>query len=198
LNKYFWIILFLASVITTAAVAVFLTLYFEPYQQAPLIVTPNNTAEASPTTSYYSDDRMKVRMYFLSSDQLLLEEEIREIPSSTVLKTKVELVLKAWLEGPQSPGLTLPVPAGTQLQSVFWSDPNKTMYVNFSETLIQSAPGHAMAEWATIYSIVNTVAKQSEVIEQVQILVNNQPVSDEYLVWDWSMPYKPNRAFEKK
>lgn len=184
--------------ITTAVVAVFLTLYFEPFQQVPLLVTPNSTPLAVPTASYHSNDRMNVRLYYLTGDHLLLDTETREIQSSTVIKTKVELAVKAWLEGPHGSGMILPVPSGTQLKSVFWSDSNKTMYVNFSEALLESAPGHAMAEWATIYSIVNTVAAQSVVIEQVQILVNNQPVSDENLIWDWSMPFKPNDSFVKK
>lgn len=198
MNKFFWIILFFASVITTAAVAVFLTLYFEPFKQAPLLVN-QTAAPAVPTvSSYYSSDKMSVRLYYLMADHLLLEAETREIPSSTVIKTKVELAIRAWLEGPQSTGLILPVPSGTQLRSVFWSDTNKTMYVNFSEALIEEAPGHAAAEELTIYSIVNSVAAQSPVIEQVQILVNNQPVSDEFLVWDWSLPFKPNDIFVKK
>lgn len=196
MNKFFWLIL-LASIMTTAAVAVFLTLYLEPFQKAPLFV--NTTPNASvPINTIVSNDKMQVRLYFLTADHQQLAIENREIASTPVIKTKVETALQAWMEGPKESGLILPMPSGTQLKGVFWSESSKTMYINFSEALIQNAPGHTLAEWATIYGIVNTVVDLSPLIEQVQIVVNNQPVSDDYTVWDWSMPFKPNDTFVRK
>ncbi len=195
MNRMNWVI-FLFSIVTTAAIAVFLTLYFGPQPQKTLVLD-SLEKQGNSAAGGFNDDRIETRLYFLSSDHQQLAVEKREIEATTVIKTKVEAAIREWLKGPSSSGLILPAPAGTELKSVFWSDTDRRMYLNFSETLLQNAPGHVLAEWATIYGLVNTAAAQSPMIQEVQLLVNGEPVLDEHTVWDWSMPFEPNDALVK-
>lgn len=151
--------------------------------------TPKQTGEEQPVLT-------DIKLYFLNSDLDQLVAENRRIETRNSISERVKTALETLIAGPQTKGYVSAIPGGTQLQSVFWDDePDFRMYVNFSEELIRNNPGHSLSEWATIYSIVNTVTAQSPAIKEVQILVNGESVKDTNTVWDWSLPFTPEKIF---
>ncbi len=136
-----------------------------------------------------------VRLYFpTDTHDLLTYEVIETIPSET-LPDRLNTAVTELMRGPRQDGLLNPIPEGTTLQSVFWREQDNCAYVSFSPELIDENSLNALAEWATIYCIVNTVAEQSSAIREVQILIDGQVIKSEFTTWDWSMPFKPDKTF---
>lgn len=136
-----------------------------------------------------------VTLYYpLANHELLATETIETLPSET-LTQKIEIALTELLRGPRGDSLINPIPDGTQLQSVFWREQDSRAYVSFTPALLDERSLHALGEWATIYSIVNTVAEQSPAIRDVQILIDGEPIRSDYTVWDWSLPFEPDMTF---
>jgi len=140
---------------------------------------------------------LEVEVYYLTADQQQLAVEKREIAPTNSITERMENALQFLLREPASHDLISPIPKGTQLESIFWSEPDGRVYVSFSEDLITKAPGHGLSEWATIYSIVNTAAAQSAAVKDVLILVGGAIVSQRNnfnTLWDWSLPFRPDHS----
>ncbi|MDP8244960.1 MAG: GerMN domain-containing protein [Candidatus Hinthialibacter antarcticus] len=136
-----------------------------------------------------------IRLYFpTASHDLLSYEVVQTLPNET-LTERLHTAVTELMRGPRQDGMLNPVPEGTQLQSVFWREQDHCAYISFSPQLIDKNSLNALAEWATIYSIVNTVAEQSSAIREVQILIDGQVIKSEFTTWDWSMPFKPDKTF---
>lgn len=136
-----------------------------------------------------------IRLYFpTESHDLLSYEVIQTLPNDT-LSERLHTAVTELMRGPRQDGLLNPIPEGTQLQSVFWREQDNRAYVSFSPQLLDKNSLNALAEWATIYSIVNTVAEQSSAIREVQILIDGQIIKSDFTTWDWSMPFKPDKTF---
>lgn len=149
---------------------------------------PPQSAEAPQSGNY-------MRVYYLTHDQNQLHAERRLIVNTGPISARVERAMEAFLDGPKSSNLVSPVPSGTQLQSVFWSEQNRCVYISFSEEILKNHPGHALAEWGTIYAIVNTAAGQSPAVERVHILVDGREIANPNTLMDWSKPFEPDATF---
>lgn len=139
--------------------------------------------------------RQELKLFFLNQEQDQLTPETRWMETTSVISEKVKSALGALISGPEAKGNVSTIPGGTRLLGVFWDQPDSRMYVNFSEELVNNNPGHSLSEWAAIYSIVNTVAAQSVAVKDVQILVNGESGKDLNTVWDWSLPFTPEKIF---
>lgn len=136
-----------------------------------------------------------IRLYFpVEGQDMLSYETIETLPNDT-LTDRLHSAMTELMRGPRSDGMLNPIPEGAQLQSVFWREQDHRAYVSFSKELLDKNSLSALAEWATIYSIVNTVAEQSSAIREVQILIDGQVIKSEFTTWDWSMPFKPDKTF---
>ena len=136
-----------------------------------------------------------IPLYFQTLEQTQLVRVSRQVEPADTVPERAKVALQELLAGPRSRGLITPIPKGTELISAFWDKTNQRIYANFSDALIENHPGHTLSEWATIYSIVNTVVAQTPQIEEVQILVNGQPIREDRFNWDWSLPFKPDELF---
>ncbi|HOE12907.1 MAG TPA: GerMN domain-containing protein [bacterium] len=135
-----------------------------------------------------------VPLYFLSSDHRLLVKERRTLVLSGRLEDRLETLVKALIDGPSARNLLPTIPEGTRLQSLFWDEAQKCVVLSLSREFIDSRPGHALAEWASIYSLVNTLADHDSAIQTVQILVEGELVEDD-LLWDLTEPLAPDKTF---
>jgi spore germination protein GerM len=135
-----------------------------------------------------------VPLYFLSSDHRLLVKERRTLVLSGRLEDRLEILVRALIGGPSARNLLPTIPEGTRLQSLFWDEAQKCVVLSLSREFIDSRPGHALAEWASIYSLVNTLADHDSAIQTVQILVEGELVEDD-LLWDLSEPLAPDKTF---
>ncbi len=135
-----------------------------------------------------------VPLYFLSSDHRLLVKERRTLVLSGRLEDRLEILVRALIGGPSARNLLPTIPEGTRLQSLFWDEAQKCVVLSLSREFIDSRPGHALAEWASIYSLVNTLADHDSAIQTVQILVEGELVEDD-LLWDLTEPLAPDKTF---
>ncbi|MFH1743095.1 MAG: GerMN domain-containing protein [bacterium] len=146
------------------------------------------------STQPEQEDSRPISLYFLSSDHKFLVREPRTMVLTGQLEERLAIVVKALLAGPDLRNLRPTIPAGTQLRALFWDDKQQCVTVSLSQDFLSRRPGHALAEWAAIYSLVNTISDQDSAIRWVQILVEGELVEDGTL-WDLSEPFAPDHTF---
>lgn len=171
-------------------------LYWELQNQPAPIPIPPDLAHTTQSQPDKPENSERIDLYYLSPDHSQLIKETRLVLRSGAITDRIRKALDELLKINKAPSnLIAPIPEGVILQSVFWSELDGRAYVSFSREIIDNNPGHALSEWATIYSIVNTVAAQSAAIKEVQILVEGEIVSSPKMNWDWSLPYRPDFTF---
>lgn len=149
---------------------------------------------AASTRHDLGDDSHMVPLYFLSMDQRFLVRERRAVALKGRLEERLSAILRELLEGPKLRNLLRTIPPETRVQSLFWEEAQGRVVISLSREFLEHRPGHTLAEWASIYSLVNTVADQDSSIRSVQILVDGELVEDG-TVWDLSEPFAPDHTF---
>lgn len=161
-----------------------------------LLIQPKVKPTEKPETVAEEPVQIEVPIFFLKADQSQLSIENHWIEPESTITDRIRKSMESLIKGPFSRDLVPVIPPATTVQSVFWDENGKRIYINFSEDLIKDHPGHALAEWATIYAIVDTaVAQAPHLIDEVQILVNGEAVKDVDMLWDWSLPFKKDDMF---
>lgn len=116
--------------------------------------------------------RQETVVLFFPNDKMTgFYTEKRKIPAVSNQQKKLKEVMDELLKGPRRPDLVSPFPSGTRCLEVFISKAG-TAYLNFSSELKTGHPGGSTAEWATIMSIVKTVARNVNV-KRVKILISD-------------------------
>ena len=131
---------------------------------------------------------------YLSADLCFLREEgglaveRREllIPSGSVPE---EVLLQALLSGPETDGLSLPIPADARLIDL-WVNEDRVCYVNFDAAFLSNQPTSASHARLTLYAIVNTLCQLPNV-DAVAFLVEGESISD-YGGVAADVPLEPN------
>ncbi|MBI1390057.1 MAG: hypothetical protein GC154_16570 [bacterium] len=177
----------------------FLGYFYTRLQEAEMredVPVPKEILEARATPQEETARMDLLQVYFPTREHnMLASVSIQSLPSDT-LTQRIRSAMELLIRGPREENLLAPIPEGTKLQNVYWSESDGRVYVSFSPELLgEDRPMHGLAEWATIYSIVNTAAQQSSAVKDVQILVNGEIIDSGRLVWDWSMPFKPDKSF---
>ncbi len=176
-------------------------LYSNTEFETVVIPVPQVTSTPTPVPTPKQEEnqpdltRMDIHLYFLTPNHRQLAVENREITSTHSITERIRQAVENLLEGPISRELINPIPKEAELQSVFWDEKEGRVYVSFTPSLLDNPTGHSLSEWATIYSIVNTVAAQSSAIKDVQLLVDGQEVQSQQTLWDWSLPFEPDTTF---
>lgn len=139
---------------------------------------PHNAAEGA-----------TVRVYFLARDTNVLGWEPQVVPESDVPNERVAHALEQLWRGPDSAELVPVVPTEIELLAVFIDPDLQRAYIDLSPGLrgIHLGP---LAEWAMIFSIVNTTVAAVDGIRSVQLLCDGEPVRDWQGVWDLSRPFR--------
>ena len=131
---------------------------------------------------------------YLSADLCFLREEgglaveRREllIPSGSAPE---EVLLQALLSGPESDGLSLPVPAGARLIDL-WVNEDGICYVNFDAAFLSGSGEAPGRDRLLLYAIVNTLCQLPNV-DAVFLLVEGESV-EEFGGMAVNMPLEPN------
>jgi germination protein M len=116
-----------------------------------------------------SDPPMTVKLFFPSTNDVLLSSEDQTIFRSAEVANRAKQIVQKLVEGPQSRELFPSIPADTKIQEIFVSD--KMAFIDFSNTLSTNHAGGVLNEQATIYSIVNSLTFNLPEIQQVKILI---------------------------
>lgn len=189
-------IIFLLFFMFLAAAAATGYLFWELKNKPAPIPIPPDIAQAMQTLPDKPENSERIDLYYLSPDHSQLIKDTRLILRSSTIPDRIRKALEELLKINKAPSnLISPIPNGAKIQSVFWSELDGRAYISFSRELIDNNPGHALSEWATIYSIVNTVAAQSAAIKEVQLLVDGEIIVSSKMNWDWSLPYRPDSTF---
>lgn len=112
---------------------------------------------------------MHLTVYQAARDGIYLVPEIRTVAKNDVpAQTAIELLTA----GPKDARLVPVMPVDVQLRSLSIKD--HIAYVNFNSKLVDNNSGGSSQELLLVAAIVNTLT-EFPTIEQVQILVENQP-----------------------
>ncbi len=189
-----FLVLFL-SILLSAALLASGYLYWQ-LETTPAPLPIPEIEKISNPTPIESDTSIEIELFYLTLDHNQFVIDTRRVLKADTISGRIRRAIEELLNTQKNPvNLIAPIPEGTQLQSVIWSDSDNRVYISFSKELIENNPGHALSEWASIYCIVNTVAAQSTAVEDVQILVDGETIDNPSLNWDWSRPYQPDFTF---
>ena len=120
-------------------------------------------------------ERIAATLYFSDRQERFLIPETRYVAKEDEPSLQAEEIVRAFLDGSKA-GLVDTFPPGVVLKEVK-IDKAGTAFVDFDENLIKLHPGGSAAEMASIYSLVNSLAKNIASVKRVKILVNGAEVS---------------------
>jgi hypothetical protein len=126
-----------------------------------------------PTQPLYAptDPPMNVKVFFPAAggDPLLMAEEGTIFKSGEVAN-RAKQILQKLQEGPAKNDMLPSMPKDAKVQDLFISEQG-TAFINFSNTISTSHPGGVLNEFATIYSIVDSLTYNLPEIKEVKILI---------------------------
>lgn len=147
--------------------------FLKIYRGKPKKTTMPILSETAPKISE-KDEKVKISLYFASSDGEHLVVESREIYKTVSEIDRIKQAVVELING-SSKDLVPVVPDGTVLKEVYL-DKNGTAYVDFSAEFVQNHPGGSSGEIMTIYGIVNTLCANFSGVKSVQILVEGKEI----------------------
>lgn len=120
--------------------------------------------------------RTTVVLYFSNLNRTGLVAVERDIPGAANQRLSAEQLVKELVYGPVDNSVLPVLPARLKVHSVWLS--KNTAYVDFDRQFMLDVVGDTIAgaEQLTIFSLVNTLVKNLDGIEKVQILVEGVPV----------------------
>ncbi len=126
-----------------------------------------NIAEIEPEEEITEDvlRQTDVTLFFVDSTSGILVKEIRKIDSKELIDSPYRYVLDLLIKGPESEGLSNPIPEGTKINSVQFE--KGTLKIDLSEEFLNSSGTNS------IYSLVNTLTEFTEV-NGVKITINGE------------------------
>lgn len=121
-----------------------------------------------------SDTQMRqtiVSLYFYNNTTKSLVSEGRLIDVKELLQEPYKKLMELLIEGPQNETLSKTIPEGTKINKVELK--GDILYLDLSKEFIESHTGGEENESITIYSIVNTMTRLTEV-NGVKILIDGE------------------------
>lgn len=147
----------------------------------------NKKPEAGDQINAAGKKTEKITLYFGDNQAMYLVPEEREIVKGSA--TMEEAVVRELISGPRKANLNGTIPEGTRLLSLSVKDGLAT--VNFSRDFKEKHPKGSAGETMTIYSVVNSLAKQKGV-NKVQFLVEGETQESILGHIDTGRPVEPN------
>jgi len=117
-----------------------------------------------------------IMLFFGDREARGLASEQRLLPAQGPLEGRIESVVAALIDGPDSQELVRCLPPDTHLRRVFHDDESGTLFLDFDPTLVTHHPGGSAAEWATLASLVRTIGSNFPAIARVQVMVDGDPL----------------------
>jgi len=192
------ILLFLISVLIFLVLVLIVGgvfLYAQIEKKGAMTVSPAIVAQPMQKDSEENKNLETVKIFFLSPADFKLVAEPHDVLRSRTEAQEVKRALQALLEGPRSPDLKGTTPPQSQVLAVFHDTDEKMVFLDMNASFYRNLPGHLLAEWAAIYSVVNTVCGLSEKIQSVTFLEEGKTVTESPGLWDWSHAFEPDLAW---
>ena len=121
-----------------------------------------------------SEEQMRqtiVSLYFYNENTKSLVSEGRLIDAKELIKEPYKELMQLLVNGPQNNNLNKTIPDGTKINKAELK--GDVLYLDLSKEFIENHVGGEEQESITIYSIVNTVTKLTEV-NAVKILIDGE------------------------
>lgn len=121
-----------------------------------------------------SDSQMRqtiVSLYFYNSATKSLTSEGRLIDAKELVKEPYKKLMELLIQGPQNEALSKTIPEGTKINNVELK--GDILYLDLSKEFIENHVGGEDNESITIYSIVNTMTRLTEV-NGIKILIDGE------------------------
>lgn len=150
-------------------------------------LTPRPSGEITPREESQTGDH-DIVLYFAEDDAQSLVTEHREVPYKETLEENVEVALKAMLSGPAQQGHVAVLPSEARIEQVFYTDGDRTLYLDFNAALSSKHPGGSAAEYLTLSALVRTVGANFPEVARVQILEDGQAIDTLAGHFDTSKP----------
>jgi germination protein M len=162
-----------------------------PPQNQTQPVTPSTVSK--PAENQANQRRINVKLYFASSNSILLQAEDRFVPYHDNLHDQAFEVMKELVKGPS--GELIPtIPEGTIARDLFITK-DGVAYADFSAALSANHKGGSLGEMNTVFSIVDTLTLNFPEIKHVQILIEDQAVDTLNGHLDLSRPLGQDLSF---
>ena len=133
-------------------------------------------AEAPPVEIGDDLGTRSVTLYFGSGDGEGVVSETRSIQSQVHREQEVEAVVNELLRGPQDRQAVQLFPAGTRLRRAFYDEESRTLYLDFSSTLVGGQISGSAMEILTLTTLLRTIAVDFPEVLAVQLLVDGLEV----------------------
>lgn len=121
-----------------------------------------------------SDEQLRqtiVSLYFQDNKTNELVAEGRLIDAKQLLSNPYKILMELLINGPKNEKMKNVIPNGTKLNNIELK--KDILYIDLSKEFIDNHPGGELAESNTVYSIVNTMTKLTEV-NGIKILVDGK------------------------
>jgi spore germination protein GerM len=166
MDKKRWVILGLSLVLLLVLIFIFFRSSGREEIKLAAEVSPSGNA---PLPEPPRETKM-VTVFFASEDDSLLHPELRQILAGSSDVEEAERVVEVLIKGSDK-GYLSALPPETKLRQLFITS-DGVAYVDFSKEFADKHPSGSSAEIATIYSIVNSLARNFKSIKRVFILVD--------------------------
>jgi hypothetical protein len=134
---------------------------------------PSKTVSAAPAaTPAPLGRKIKARLFYVAEDGLHLTSVEREVAYGEGAVAQAHEIVAAQIAATAEP-LVSPVPAGTNVRSVFITDRGDA-YVDLSREISAAHPGGTTTELLTVYAIVDALTENLPAVHAVQILVEGK------------------------
>jgi len=171
-------------------------LYFQIRSDKQVTLPPGMVSHRTPDqTQDVPLSGEEIQVFFLSPADMKLVGEPRRIHDSKTLVERATRALEALLTGPETADLLATIPDQSRLHAVYHDPEARLLYVDFAATFYRNLPGHSLAEWAAIYSVVNTLCSLTEEIQAVVFLEDGKPLSSSPGNWNWDQAFQPDKAW---
>jgi len=134
---------------------------------------PGNTLSAAPAATPAPPGRkIKAHLFYVADDGVHLTSVEREVAYGEGAVAQAREIVAAQVAATAEP-LVSPVPAGTNVRSVFITDRGDA-YVDLSREVSAAHPGGTTTELLTVYAIVDALTVNLPAVHAVQILVDGK------------------------
>ncbi len=136
------------------------------------IARPSGMPEAPVDPAALKAETKTVTLFFQREEDGMFVPETRTIAASGNIAREAEAVLGELIKG-SADGLASALPPEAKVGRVFVTK-DGTAYADFSKDLVEGHPSGSEAEKATVYAIVNTLARNFKTVKKVFILVDGE------------------------
>jgi hypothetical protein len=134
---------------------------------------PSNAVSAAPASTPAPPGRkIKAHLFYVAEDGLHLTSVEREVAYGEGTVAQAREIVAAQVAATAEP-LVSPVPAGTNVRSVFITDRGDA-FVDLSREVSAAHPGGTTTELLTVYAIVDALTVNLPAVHAVQILVDGK------------------------